>query len=164
MSGCPYVRFRHNESQNHALFLAERPRREKLSHRSPHTIVDALSKFELHRCLLRCVRECKGVGDVGPKFETNLGVRGAREYFILLVLDRLSRKLDASYTVVKNCWSFFRSAEAFYPGARGRLLILQAHASHGSDTEGPGAWIKMCARSAPNRESRHCRACGRLKP
>ena len=103
VSGCPYVRFRHNEGQNLALFLAERPQREKLSHRSPHTIVDALSKFELHRCLLRCVRECKGVGDVGPKFETNLGVRGAREYFILLVLDRLSRKLDASCTVVKNC-------------------------------------------------------------
>ena len=103
VSGCPYVRFRHNESQNHAFFLAERPRRENLSHRSPHTIVDALSKFELHRYLLHCVRECKGVGNVGPKFETNLGVRGAREYFVLLVLDRLSLKLDASCTVVKNC-------------------------------------------------------------
>ena len=53
-----------------ALFLAEPPRREKLPHRQPHRIVDALSKFELHRCLLRCVRECKGVGDVGPKFDT----------------------------------------------------------------------------------------------
>ena len=130
----------HNEGPNHALFLAERPRREKLSHRSPHTIVDALSKFELHRCLLRCGRECKSVGDVRPKFGTHLGVRGAREYFILLVLDRLSRKLDASCTIVKNCRSFFRSAEDFYPGARGRLLISQAHASHGSDPiEGPGA-------------------------
>ena len=39
------------------------------------------------------------MGDVGPKIETNLGVRGAREYFILLVLERLSRKLDASCTV-----------------------------------------------------------------
>ena len=56
LSGCPYVRFRHNEDPNHAFFLAERPRREKLSHRQPHAIVDALSKFELHRCLLRCVR------------------------------------------------------------------------------------------------------------
>ena len=64
VSGCPYVRFRHNEGPNHALFLAEPPRREKLSHRTPHTIVDALSKFELHRGLLPCGRECKGVGDV----------------------------------------------------------------------------------------------------
>ena len=93
----------HNEGPDHALFLAERPRREKLSHRPPHTIVDALSKFELHRCLLRCVRECKGVGDVGPKFGTHLRVRGARGSFILLILDQLSRKLDASRTTVKIC-------------------------------------------------------------
>ena len=52
----------HNESQNHAFFWAERPRREKLSHRSPYTIVGALRKFELHRCLLRCERKCKGSG------------------------------------------------------------------------------------------------------
>ena len=57
----------------------------------------------IHRCLLRCGRECKGVEDVGPKFGTHLRVRGAREYFILLVLDQLSRKLDASRTIVKIC-------------------------------------------------------------
>ena len=50
LSGCPYVRFRHNKGPNHASFLAEPLRREKLSHRAPHTIVDALSNFELHRC------------------------------------------------------------------------------------------------------------------
>ena len=93
----------HNEGPNHALFLAERPRRKKLSHRAPHTIVDAFSKFELHRCLLRCVRECKGVGDVGPKFGTHMPERDARGIFILLVLDQLSRKLDASRTTVKMC-------------------------------------------------------------
>ena len=93
----------HNEGPSHALFLAERPRREKLSHRSPHRVVNALSKFELHRCLLRCERECKGVGDVGPKFDTHVPDLGAREYFILLILDQLSRKLDASCTSVKIC-------------------------------------------------------------
>ena len=93
----------HNESPNHAFFLAERPRREKLSHRSPHTIVDALRKFELHRCLLRCERECKGSGYVGPKFGTHVPDRGAGEYFNLLIPERLSRKLDASYTIVKIC-------------------------------------------------------------
>ena len=93
----------HNESPNHAYFLAERPRREKLSHRSPHTIVDALSKFELHRCLLRCERECKGSGYVGPKFGTHVPDRGAVEYLDLLILVRLSRKFDASYTIVKIC-------------------------------------------------------------
>ena len=75
----------HNEGTNHALFLAERPRREKLSHRPPRTIVDAFSKFELHRCLLRCVRECTGVGDVGPKLGTHVPGLDAREYFILLI-------------------------------------------------------------------------------
>ena len=37
---------------------------------------------------------CKGVGDVGPKFETHVPDLGAREYFNLLILDQLSRKLD----------------------------------------------------------------------
>ena len=85
------------------IFLAERPRRENLSHCSPHRVVDALSKFELYRGLLRCVRECKGVGDVGPKFETHVPDLGAREYFNLLILDQLSRKLDESCTIVKIC-------------------------------------------------------------
>ena len=35
----------HNESQNDAFFWAERPRREKLSHRSPYTIVGALPDY-----------------------------------------------------------------------------------------------------------------------
>ena len=107
MSGCPVVRLSvrlcHNEGPNHALFLAERPRREKLSHRPPHTIVDALSKSELHRCLLRCVRECKGVRDVGPKFGTHMPNGDARGSFISLILDQFSRKLDASRTTVKIC-------------------------------------------------------------
>ena len=103
MSGCPSVRLKHNEDPNHAFFRAERPRREKLFRRAPHAIVDALSKFELHRCLLRCVRECKGVGNVGPEFGTHVPDRDARGSFILLILDQLSRKLDASCTIVKNC-------------------------------------------------------------
>ena len=100
LSGCPVMTQRRPEPR---LFLAEPPRRENLSHRPPHRIVDALSKFGLHRCLLRCVRECRGVGDVGPKFGTHLRVRGARGNFILLVLNQLSRKLDASRTTVKIC-------------------------------------------------------------
>ena len=132
----------HNECQNLACFWAERPRREKLSHRSPHTIVDALRKFELHRCLLRCERECKGSGYVGPKFGTHVPDRGAVEYLNLLILVRLSRKLDASYTLVMLCWSLLRSAEAFSPGDRWGLLIYDAHASHGLDSIGiPAAWM-----------------------
>ena len=79
---CPVQIQRKPEPRN---FFAERPRREKLSHRPPRTIVDALSKVELHRCLQRCVRKCKGVGDVGPKLGTHVLDRGAREYFVLLI-------------------------------------------------------------------------------
>ena len=39
--------------------------------------------------------------------------RGAVEYLNLLILVRLSRKFDASCTIVKICWSLLRSAEAF---------------------------------------------------
>ena len=67
----------------------------------------------IHRCLLRCGRECKGVGGVGPKFGTHVPDRDARGGYILLILDHLSRKLDANCTIVKNCSSFFRFAEAF---------------------------------------------------
>ena len=75
-----------------------------------------------------------------PNFGTHVRDLGAREYFNLLILDQLSRKLDASCTIVKICSSFFRSAEAFSPGVRGRLLLSHAHASHGSDPiERPGA-------------------------
>ena len=132
----------HNESQNHAFFWAERPRREKLSHRSPYTIVGALSKFELHRCLLRCERKCKGSGYVGPKFGTHVPHLGAGEYLNFLILERLSRKLDASFTLVKLCWSLLRSAEAFSPGDRWGLLIYDAHASYGLARIGiPSAWM-----------------------
>ena len=80
------------------------------------------------------------MGDVGPKFETNVPDLGAREYFNLLILDQLSRKLGESCTIVKSCWSFFRSAEAFSPRARGRLFLSRAHVSHGFDPIGrPGA-------------------------
>ena len=50
-----------------------------------------------------CERECKGTGDVGPKFGTHVPDRGAGEYLNLLILERLSRKLDASCTIVKIC-------------------------------------------------------------
>ena len=55
------------------------------------------------RCLLRCERECKGSGYVGPKFGTHVPDRGAVEYLNLLILERLSRKLDASCTLVMLC-------------------------------------------------------------
>ena len=53
------------------------------------------------------------MGDVGPKFEMHVPDLGTREYFILLILDQLLRKLDASCTIVKNCRSFFKSVQAF---------------------------------------------------
>ena len=93
----------HNEDPNLALFLAGPPRREKLSHRPPHTIVDALSKFELYWGLLRCVRVCTGEGNVGPKLETFMRDRDAREVSFCSFLDQLSRKLDESCTTVKIC-------------------------------------------------------------
>ena len=93
--------------------------------------VVSLKKFELHRCLLRCERKCKGSGCVGPKFGTHVPHLGAGEYLNFLILERLSRKLDASCTLVKVCCSLLRSAEAFSPGDRRGLLIDDAHASHG---------------------------------
>ena len=65
MSGCTYVLFMTQRRREPRIFLAEPPRREKLSHRPPHTIVHALSKFELHWFLLRCVRVW---GMLGPNF------------------------------------------------------------------------------------------------
>ena len=41
--------------------------------------------------------------DVGPKFGTHVPDRGAGEYLNLLLLERLSRKLDATCTLVKLC-------------------------------------------------------------
>ena len=43
------------------------------------------------------------MGDVGPKFETHVPDLGALEYFKLLILDQLPRKLDESCTIVKIC-------------------------------------------------------------
>ena len=43
------------------------------------------------------------MGDVAPKFGTHVPDLGDREYFILLILDQMSRKLDASCTIVKIC-------------------------------------------------------------
>ena len=108
MSVCPVVRpvVRPVMTQRRPeprIFLAERPLREKLSHRAPHTILDALSEFELHRCLLRCGRECKGIRDVGPKFETHVPDLDPRGSFVLLILDQLSRKLDGICSIVKIC-------------------------------------------------------------
>ena len=57
----------------------------------------------IHRFLLRCGRECKGVGDVGSKISTHVPDRDAQGSFILLILDQLLRKLDANCTIVKNC-------------------------------------------------------------
>ena len=75
LSGCPIMTQRRPEPR---IFLAEPPRRENLSHRPSHRVVDALSKFELHRCLQLYVRECRGVRDVGPKLETHVPDRDAR--------------------------------------------------------------------------------------
>ena len=105
-------------------------------------LIRTLSKFELHRCLLRCERECQGSAYVGPKFGTHVPHLGAGEYLNFLILERLSRKLDASCTLVKLCWSLLRSAEAFSPGDRWGLLIYDAHASHGLARIGiPSAWM-----------------------
>ena len=41
--------------------------------------------------------------DVGPKFGTHMPDGDAWGIFIMLVLDQLSRKLDASRTTVKMC-------------------------------------------------------------
>ena len=41
--------------------------------------------------------------DVEPKFGTHMHDGDARGIFILLVLDQLSRKLDARCTTVKMC-------------------------------------------------------------
>ena len=104
-SECPSVGFMTHKDANHTLVLAGPPRREKLSHRPSHTIVHALSKFELH-WWLRCVRVwgmlaalCTGVGDVGPKLDTYMPDRGAREVLFYSFLDQLSRKLDGSRTI-----------------------------------------------------------------
>ena len=43
------------------------------------------------------------MGEVGPKFGTHVPDLGAGEYLDLLILERLSCKLDASCTIVKIC-------------------------------------------------------------
>ena len=52
---------------------------------------------------LRMVINSTCTEDVGPKFGTHVPDRGAGEYLNLLILERLSRKLDASCTLVKLC-------------------------------------------------------------
>ena len=79
------VRFVSQRRPEPRIFFSRTPAAREAVPSPPRTIVDALSKFELHRCLLRCVRECTGVGDVGPKLETHVPDLGAREYFILLI-------------------------------------------------------------------------------
>ena len=59
------------------IFLAEPPRREKLSHRPPHTIVHALSKFELHWFLLCCVRVW---GMLGPNLTLTCPTEAPRKF------------------------------------------------------------------------------------
>ena len=77
-----------------------------------------------------------------PKFGTHVPHLGAGEYLNFLILERLLRKLDASCTLVKLCWSLLRSAEAFSPGDRRGLLIYDAQASHGLARIGiPSAWM-----------------------
>ena len=46
---------------------------------------------------------CTGVGDVGPKFDTYMPVRGALKVSFCSFLDQLSRKLDGRRTTVKIC-------------------------------------------------------------
>ena len=43
------------------------------------------------------------MGDVGPKLETYMRDRGAREVSFCSFLDQLSRELDGSRTAVKIC-------------------------------------------------------------
>ena len=51
---------------------------------------------------------CTGVGDVGPKFDTYIPVRGALEVWFCSFLDQFARKLDGSRITVKIYWSFTR--------------------------------------------------------
>ena len=46
---------------------------------------------------------CNGAGDVGPKLDTYMPDRGAREVLFCSFLDQLLRKLDGSRTTVKIC-------------------------------------------------------------
>ena len=75
---------------NHARFLDETLWREKLSHRQPHRIIDALSKFELHRCLLRCVRVW---GMLGPNWRRTCPTKTLGKISFCSFLDQLSRKI-----------------------------------------------------------------------
>ena len=46
---------------------------------------------------------CTGVGDVGPKFDTYMPVRGVLKVSFCLFLDQLACKLDGSRITVKTC-------------------------------------------------------------
>ena len=96
-SVCPVMTQRRPEPR---IFLAEPPQREKLFRRQPRTIVDALSKFELHRCLLRCVRVW---GMLDPNWRRTCPIETLGNISFCSFLEQLSRKLDGSCTTVKIC-------------------------------------------------------------
>ena len=59
------------------------------------------------------------MGDAGPKFDRHVLDLGAREYFNLLILDRLSRKLDASCTIARSAEAFSDLLKLFRRGREG---------------------------------------------
>ena len=103
-SGCPSVRpsvrFMTQRSHEPRILLVEPPRREKLSHRPPHTIIHGPQQVCASLVLAAL---CTGVGDVGPKFDTYMPDPGALKVSLCSSLDQLSRKLDGSRTTVKIC-------------------------------------------------------------
>ena len=66
---------------------------------------------------------CTGVGDVGPKFDTYMPLRGVLEVSFCSFLDQLARKFDGSRITVKI------SAEAL-------LGSSVPNSSRGGDTRG----------------------------
>ena len=99
LSGCPVVRLsvcpvmtqRRPEPR---IFLAEPPQREKLCHRPPHTIVHALSKFELHQCLLHCERVWRMLG---PNWRRTCPIETLGNILFCSILEQFSRKLRESH-------------------------------------------------------------------
>ena len=103
--------------------------------------------------------ECTGVGDVGPKFGTHVPDLGAREYFNLFILDRLSRKLDASCTIVKICWSFFYICWKLFRRGREGVYFFPTH----MQATAPIPWGYLARELDSAREARQFFA-SRLKP
>ena len=72
------------------------------------------------------------MGYVGPKFETHVPVLGAREYFNLLILDQLPRKLDEFAPSSRSAEAFSDLLKLFRRGREGVCLFrthMQAMAS-----------------------------------